>query len=145
MEWKVVSESQPESQEEVGDANESKVGLKKISEITRADYSILIVHLFLNLSFKVSLCSVLFHSFINMVNTFCSSSKDWKTELAKPNEALQETNEKERGSKIRPFTEKEFLKALGITIAAVGFNCRGCELWAKKNTELPASVDLKTQ
>jgi hypothetical protein len=40
--------------------------------------------------------------------------------------------------------EKEFLIALGITIAAAGFNCRSCELWAKENTELPASMDPKT-
>ena len=44
-------------------------------------------------------------------------------------------NNNERGSKIQPFMEKEFLKCLGIIIAAAGFNCRGCELWAKDNKE----------
>ena len=29
-------------------------------------------------------------------------------------------------------------------MAAAGFNCRGCELWAKENTALPASADPKT-
>jgi hypothetical protein len=51
------------------------------------------------------------------------------------------TNKKERGSKIQPFIEKEFLIALGITVAAAGFNCKGCELWAKENT---TSDDPKT-
>jgi hypothetical protein len=36
------------------------------------------------------------------------------------------------------------LIALGITIAAAGFNCRRCELWAKDNNEVPAIADLKT-
>jgi hypothetical protein len=53
-----------------------------------------------------------------------SSSKDWKAKLTKLNEVVQETHEKERGSKIQPFTEIEFLIALGITIAAAGL--RGC-------------------
>jgi hypothetical protein len=39
--------------------------------------------------------------------------------------------------------EKEFLKCLGIIIAAAGFNCRGCELWAKDNKETP-TADPKT-
>jgi hypothetical protein len=73
-----------------------------------------------------------------------SSSKDWKNKLAKLNEAVRETNETERGSKIRPFTEKKILIALGIIVASAGFNCRGCELWAKENNELPASADPKT-
>jgi len=34
-------------------------------------------------------------------------------------------------------------KCLGITIAAAGFNCRGCELWVKDNKETPAA-DPKT-
>jgi hypothetical protein len=71
------------------------------------------------------------------------SSKNWKSKLARLNKVVHKTNNKERGSKIRPFTEKEFLKCLGIIIAAAGFNCRGCKLWAKDNKETP-TADPKT-
>jgi len=71
------------------------------------------------------------------------SSKNWKSKLARLNDVVHKTNNKERGSKIRPFMEKEFLKCLGIIIAAAGFNCRGCELWAKDNKETP-TADPKT-
>ena len=64
LEWKVISESQPESQEEEEDADDRDVGLKNLSEIARVNYNILIAHLFLKLTFKVSLRSLPFHSFI---------------------------------------------------------------------------------
>jgi hypothetical protein len=70
-------------------------------------------------------------------------SKNWKSKVVKLNEIVQEANAKERGSRIRPFTEREFLICLGIMVAAPGFNCRGSELWAKDNTGTPGA-DPKT-
>ncbi len=51
LEWKVVSESQPESKEEEDTANDKDVGLQNLFEITRVEYKILIAHLFLKLTF----------------------------------------------------------------------------------------------
>ena len=56
---------------------------------------------------------------------------------------MDEANIRERGAKVRNFTEKEFLNGLGIMIAAAGFNCRGCELWAKPSEENPFDSDPK--
>jgi hypothetical protein len=33
---------------------------------------------------------------------------------------------------------------LGVTIAAAGFNCRGCELWKKDNQDAAATADPRT-
>jgi hypothetical protein len=57
---------------------------------------------------------------------------------------MTELNTKERGAKVRHFNEKEFLIWLGIMIAAAGFNCRGCELWAKASKHDPLDADPKT-
>jgi hypothetical protein len=57
---------------------------------------------------------------------------------------VDEANIRERGAKVRKFTEKEFLIGLGIMIAAAGFNCRGCELWAKPSEENPFDSDPKS-
>ena len=62
----------------------------------------------------------------------------------KLNEAVTELNTKERGAKVRHFTKKEFLVGLGIMIAVAGFNCRGCELWAKAPKQDPLDADPKT-
>ncbi len=68
----------------------------------------------------------------------------WKNKLKKLNEAVAELSTKERGARIQPFSEKEFLIGLGITVAAAGFNCRGCELWAKASKQDPLDSDPKT-
>jgi len=78
-----------------------------------------------------------------LIVVFVFHSQNWKSKLAKLNELVQECNEKERGTRIRLFTEKEFLLGIGITIAAAGFNCRGAELWSKDNIETPGA-DPKT-
>ena len=76
---------------------------------------------------------------------FCFSfTQSWKAKLEKLNEAVTELNTKERGAKVRHFSEKEFLIGLGIMIAAAGFNCRGCELWAKASEQEPYDADPKT-
>jgi hypothetical protein len=33
---------------------------------------------------------------------------------------------------------------LGVTIAAAGFNCRGCKLWKKDNQDVAATADFRT-
>jgi len=57
---------------------------------------------------------------------------------------MAELNKKERGARIWPFSEKEFLIGLGIMVAAAGFNWRGCELWAKASKQDPMDSDPKT-
>jgi hypothetical protein len=58
LEWKVVAESHPVEDEE---EEESLLGFKNLEEITQVDYSILIAHMFLKLTFNVSLsCLLLF-------------------------------------------------------------------------------------
>ena len=70
--------------------------------------------------------------------------QDWKAKVHKLNDAINAENMKPRGAKIRNFTEQEFLVGMGIIIAAAGFNCRGCELWAVDNPELAVTLDVKT-
>ena len=55
LEWTVVAESHP-SDEDIQDNNcdNADIGLKYISEITRANYDVRLAHLFLHLTFKVS-------------------------------------------------------------------------------------------
>jgi len=48
---------------------------------------------------------------------------------------MVELNTKERGAKIWPFS---------IMVATAGFNCRGCELWAKASKQEPLDADTKT-
>jgi hypothetical protein len=101
LQWKVVAESQPDYDEEEDD--ESGIGLKNLEEITRVQYNILIAHLFLKLTFKVCL-SCLFLFFLYILTTILFivvfSSKNLKSKLARLNEVVQKTNNKERGSKI---------------------------------------------
>jgi hypothetical protein len=52
LEWTVVAESHPAESDE--GADDDYVGLKNLSEVTRARYHILIAHLFLHITFKVS-------------------------------------------------------------------------------------------
>jgi len=56
---------------------------------------------------------------------------DWRLSLAKLNEAVQEHNNNTNGQKkkVRPFTEVEFLSALGIFIGAAEFGVQGANLW----------------
>jgi len=61
LQWKVVAESQPDGEED--DDDESGIGLKNLEEITRAQYNILIAHLFLKLTFKVCLSCLFLFSF----------------------------------------------------------------------------------
>jgi Transposase IS4 len=60
------------------------------------------------------------------------------------NAAVDEWNERERGAKVRHFSEREFLVGLGIIIGAAGFNCRGCELWTTTNLENESLSDPRT-
>ena len=53
-------------------------------------------------------------------------------------------NEKERGARVRHFSEREFFIGIGIMIAAAGFNCRGCELWTTRNQISECFSDPKT-
>ena len=53
-------------------------------------------------------------------------------------------NSKVRGAKVRPFTEKAFLIVMGIIIAAAGYNCRGCELWAADDPKIIVCKDVKS-
>jgi len=102
LQWKVVAESQPDGEED--DDDESGIGLKNLEEITRAQYNILIAHLFLKLTFKVCLSCLFLFSFLYILTTILFivefSSKNWKSKLARLNEVLHEMNNKERGSKI---------------------------------------------
>ena len=52
LEWTVVAKSQPEDEDM--DIDE-EIGLKNLSEVTRDRYDILLAHLFLHLTFKVSI------------------------------------------------------------------------------------------
>lgn len=61
LEWKVVAESHPVEDEE---EEESLLGFKNLEEITRVDYSILIAHMFLKLTFNVSLSCLLLFLFV---------------------------------------------------------------------------------
>jgi hypothetical protein len=58
---------------------------------------------------------------------------DWRLSLAKLNEAVQEHNNNTNGQKkkVRPFTEVEFLSALGIFIGAAEFGVQGANLWKR--------------
>jgi Transposase IS4 len=60
------------------------------------------------------------------------------------NKAVDEWNDKERGAKVRHFSEREFLIGLGTTIGAAGFNCRGCELWTATSLENETLSDPRT-
>jgi hypothetical protein len=64
--------------------------------------------------------------------------------LNKLNTAVDEWNDKERGARVRHFSEREFFIGIGIMIAAAGFNCRGCELWATRNEISECFSDPKT-
>jgi hypothetical protein len=45
---------------------------------------------------------------------------------------------------VRHFTERAFLVAIGIMVAAAGFNCRGCELWNTTSMNNETISDTKT-
>jgi hypothetical protein len=70
LEWKVVAESKPDIEE---DDDISELGLKNLEDITRVQYNILIAHLFLKLTFRVSLsCLLLFCFYFCILTTiFC--------------------------------------------------------------------------
>ena len=64
-------------------------------------------------------------------------SPRWQDKLEKMNAAVDKQNSSERGTKIRPFTESEFLVALGLIVGAVEYGTKGSSLWlnGKKSTE----------
>jgi hypothetical protein len=68
----------------------------------------------------------------------------WKVKWNKLNAAVGEINNKARGSKICPITQKKFFLGMGIMIAAAGHNCRGCKLWATDSQDVPVMADPKT-
>ena len=109
LEWKVVAESKPDSEE---DDDISELGLKKLEDITRVQYNILIAHLFLKLTFRVSLsCLLLFGFYFCILTTiFCFFllSKNWKSKVVKSNEIVQEANAKERGSRMYHLQKENF-------------------------------------
>ncbi len=55
----------------------------------------------------------------------------------KMNAAIERQNSSERGTKIRPFSESEFLVALGLIIGALEYGTKGSSLWliGKKSME----------
>jgi hypothetical protein len=53
-------------------------------------------------------------------------------------------NSKVIGAKVQAFKEKEFLVAMGIIIATAGYNCRGCELWAADDPDIPVCQDINS-
>jgi len=61
----------------------------------------------------------------------------WQDKLQKMNAAIEQHNSTERGMKIRPFSESEFLVALGLIIGAVEYGSKGSSLWlnGKKSME----------
>jgi hypothetical protein len=59
---------------------------------------------------------------------------DWKEKFQRLNAAVEAENSKAKsGKKIPLFPPDEFCKALGILIAAAGYNCKGVELWQKES------------
>jgi hypothetical protein len=69
LEWKVVAESKPDIEK---DDDVSEVGLKNLEDTTRVQYNILIAHLFLKLTFQVSLsCLLLFGFYFCILTTIC--------------------------------------------------------------------------
>jgi len=60
--WKVIPESDPLPEDLELDPDVSEPGLKDLSQITRVEYKVLLAHLFIKLTFKVSL-SVFFFTF----------------------------------------------------------------------------------
>ncbi len=64
-------------------------------------------------------------------------SPRWPDKLEKMNAAVDKQNSSERVTKIRPFTESEFLVALGLIVGAVEYGTKGSSLWlnGKKSTE----------
>jgi len=65
LEWTVVEESHPSDEDVLDD---SILGLKNISEITRANHDIRLAHLFLHLTFKVRKKAIVFLSYILTYN-----------------------------------------------------------------------------
>ena len=108
--WTVVPDSHPDV-ERMND-KVTGVGLKNIDSIMRkAGNDIILAYIFLHILFS-----------------------DWKEKLQRLNVAIEAENTKARsGKKIPLFTPEEFCKALGIFIAAAGYNCKGVELWRKES------------
>jgi hypothetical protein len=98
LEWKVVAESNPDT--DLGDDSDdgdTGLGLKNLSYIKKADYRVLLAHLFLTLTFQ-----------------------NWKRKVEKLNTLVDAHNLKGVRHKIHPFTEAEFLWGFGIIIGAAG-------------------------
>jgi hypothetical protein len=110
--WTIIPESHPE--DVCSDAVNDSCRLKNINSIMqKASSVILLAYIFFHISFA-----------------------DWQEKLQRLNAAMEAENAKPRsGKKIPLFTPDEFCKALGILIAAAGYNCKGVELWRKVSGE----------
>jgi hypothetical protein len=61
----------------------------------------------------------------------------WQDKLGKMNCAVEQHNSSERGTKIHPFSEFEFLVAIGLIVGAVKYGTKGSSLWlnGKRSSE----------
>ena len=56
----------------------------------------------------------------------------WNKQVDKMNEEVCKHYKKERRTRVALFSYKEFLVTTDILITAVGYNCKGCELWKQE-------------
>jgi hypothetical protein len=61
----------------------------------------------------------------------------WQDKLGKMNCAVEQHNSSERGTKIHPFSESEFLVDIGLIVGAVQYGTKGSSLWlnGKRSSE----------
>jgi hypothetical protein len=107
--WKVIQESVAELKEE-----DLKLGLKDLSV--------------LHLPKGEAICKIFLQLF----------SPRWQDKLDKLNAAIEKQNSTEKGNKVRPFSEAEFLAGLGLIVGAVEYGNIGSSLWLngkKKNDD----------
>ena len=101
IKWKVVAESVAFVE------GDSEIGLQGL-ELSELDQNVVVGELFLHVAFP-----------------------DWRTKLAKMNDAIRKQNDdsNNNSAKVRPFTQPEFLVALGLLVGAVEYGCKGGNLW----------------
>jgi hypothetical protein len=107
--WKVIQESVAELEEE-----DLKLGLKDLSV--------------LNLPKGKAIGKIFLQLF----------SPRWQDNLDKMNAAIEKQNSTEKGNKVRPLSEAEFLFGLGLIVGAVEYGNKGSSLWLngkKKNDD----------
>jgi hypothetical protein len=61
LEWNVIPESDPLPEDLELDPDVSEPGLKDLLQITRVEYKVLLAHLFIKLTFKVSVSHCMFY------------------------------------------------------------------------------------